>query len=184
MIYWFIGLLVEKFSIICERFRTHYQLHRFAHHGCNCHIDGIGSFSYSNISLGNNVFIGSGAIFVSSKAKIVIGSNVMFGPCVMMVTGNHRTDVIGELMSDVKEKRPKDDEDVVIEDDCWIGMGAIILKGVKIGKGSVVGAGAIITKDLPPYSIATSSQGVVVRSRFSREDLEKHISILSQKGKL
>ena len=63
--------------------------------GKNCHIDGPGSFSANHISLGSNVFIGSGATFVSSVAHIRIGSNVMIGPNVVIVTGNHRCDVKG-----------------------------------------------------------------------------------------
>lgn len=74
----------------------------------------------------------------------------MFGPNVSIVTGNHRIDVIGKYMVDVKEKREIDDQSVVIEDDVWIGRGATILKGVTIGRGSVIGAGTIITKNVDP----------------------------------
>lgn len=179
--FWIIGKILTLISNLCIRFRSKYILHSFAEHGEDCHIDGGGNFSCRNISLGNNVFIGPNATFVSSRASIYIGSNVMFGPNVMIATGNHRIDVIGELMSNVKEKRKQDDEDVIIEDDCWIGMGVIILKGVKIGKGSVVGAGAIITCNIPPYSIATAKTELNIRPRFNEENLEKHINILSQK---
>ena len=67
----------------------------------------------------------------------------MFGPNVTIITGNHRTDIIGKTMISVtiNEKLPENDENVVINDDVWIGANAIILKGVTIGKGSVVGAG-------------------------------------------
>ncbi len=46
---------------------------------------------------------------------------------------------------------------VIIEDDCWIGAGAIILNGITIGKGSVVGAGSVVTKDVPPYTIVAGN---------------------------
>jgi acetyltransferase-like isoleucine patch superfamily enzyme len=52
---------------------------------------------------------------------------------------------------------------VIIEDDVWIGMGAVILKGVRIGKGSVVAAGAIVTKDVPPNSIVAGNPAQVVK---------------------
>lgn len=102
----------------------------------------------------------------------------MFGPNVMIATGNHRIDVIGSYMADVKEKRESDDEDVVIESDVWIGMNAIILKGVHIGEGSVIGAGAIVTKDVPPYSIVTNSVKMRIRERFTPEQIEQHKSKL------
>lgn len=53
---------------------------------------------------------------------------------------------------------------VTIEEDCWLGTGAIVLPGVRIGKGSVIGAGAVVTKDIPPYSVAIGVPARVVRS--------------------
>lgn len=58
---------------------------------------------------------------------------------------------------------------VVVEDDVWIGAGAIILSGVRVGKGAVVGAGAVVAKDIPPYSIAVGNPARVVKSRFSND---------------
>lgn len=65
----------------------------------------------------------------------------MTGPNVSIITGNHRIDLIGRYMNTVSndEKLPENDQDVIIEGDNWIGAGAIILNGVKIGIGAVVG---------------------------------------------
>lgn len=98
----------------------------------------------------------------------------MFGPNVTIVTGNHRFDVIGAYMVNVKEKRENDDEDVVVGNDVWIGMNTIILKGVHIGEGSVIGAGTIVTKSIPPYSIVTNKVVMNIRQRFTQEQLEQH----------
>ena len=163
---WVIGFILQKLSELIWRFRAQWIFHEMESVGKNCHIDGPGSFSANHISLGNNVFIGSGGTFVSSIAHIRIGNDVMIGPNVMIVTGNHRFDVKGKTMIEVTEKRPEDDQDVVIEDDCWIGMNALILKGVNIGKGSVIGAGSIITKSIPPYSIVYSHQNNIEQRRF------------------
>ena len=122
-----------------------------------------------------------GATFVSTDAQIYIGNDVMFGPNVSIVTGNHRTDVIGKHMIDVHEKREKDDEDVVIEDDVWIGMGATILKGVTIGKGSVIGANTLVVNSVPPYSIVTTKIQTMVKQRFSEEELILHKKVLEER---
>ena len=53
---------------------------------------------------------------------------------------------------------------IVIEDDCWLGGGVIVLAGVTIGKGSVIGAGSIVTKDIPPYSVAVGNPCKVMRT--------------------
>ena len=105
----------------------------------------------------------------------------MFGPNVSIVTGNHRIDVIGKHMIDVHEKREIDDLDVIIENDVWTGMGVTILKGVRIGEGSVIGANALITKDVPAYSIVTTKSEMIIRKRFSDEDLYIHKQIIHKK---
>ena len=75
---------------------------------------------------------------------------------------------------DTVTKEVGSDGKVVIEDDVWIGSNAIILKGVHVGFGSVIGAGAIVTKDVPEGSIVAGSPARVIGMRFSGEDLEKH----------
>ena len=54
---------------------------------------------------------------------------------------------------------------VVIEDDVWVGARVIVLPGIRIGKGSVIGAGAIVTKDVPPFSICVGNPARIIRSR-------------------
>ena len=61
-------------------------------------------------------------------------------------------------MINAHEKMDGDDQDVIIEDDVWVGMGVIILKGVRVGKGSVIGAGTLLTKDILPYSVVTNER--------------------------
>ncbi len=111
--------------------------------------------TWSNIYLGNNIYLGDECYLLSARAKIIIGNNVMFGPRVTVITGNHRTDIVGKYMIDVTndEKRSTDDEDVIFEGDNWCGANSTILKGVTIGEGSIVVAGAVVVNDVPPYTI-------------------------------
>ena len=127
-----------------------------------------GSFTYKNIELGNHVFIGANAEFMSTRAKITVGDYVMFGPHVTIITGNHRTDIKDRPMMEVtdREKRQEDDENVIFEGDNWIGANVIILKGVTVGKGAVISAGALVTKDVEPYSIAGGVPAKVIKMRF------------------
>ena len=175
--------LIHKYCSFIDRIRCKYLLLSFKNHGDNCHIDGLGSFGSENISCGNNVFIGAGCFFLCSEAEIVIGNNVMFGPHVMIATGNHRVDVIGKYMTQVHNKLPENDASVIIEDDCWIGMGAIILRGVTIGTGSVIGAGSIVTGNVAPYSIVTGVKTQKSRERFNLEQIEEHEKILKETQK-
>lgn len=109
-----------------------------------------------NISIGNNVYIGSGATVLTTRARIEIGDWVMTGPNLTIVTGDHRTDVLDRPMMALAddEKLPENDQDVVIGNDVWIGSGVTILKGVKVADHCVIAAGAVVTKDVePPFSI-------------------------------
>ena len=62
---------------------------------------------------------------------------------------------------------------IIVEDDVWIATNAIILSGVKIGRGSVIAAGSIVTKDIPPYSIAAGCPAKVIRKRFNDDIIDK-----------
>src|SRR5690554_4061134 len=68
----------------------------------NIYIGKGSTFTYSNIFIGNNVSIGANSTFMSTNAKIIIGNNVMFGPHVFLISGDHRIDVVGKYMIDIK----------------------------------------------------------------------------------
>lgn len=68
------------------------------------------------------------------------------------------------------------DKPTVIENDVWIGYGAIILGGVRIGTGSVVAAGSVVTKDIPPFSIVGGNPAHVIKKRFSDSEIKDHLN--------
>lgn len=124
------------------------------------------NFSFQNIEVGDNVSIGSGALFLATESKIFLGNKVLFGPNVMIIGGNHNTSAVGEFMYDVHNKRPYDDQDIVFEDDIWVGAGAIILKGVHVGRGAIIAAGAIVNRDIPPYTVVGGVPAKIIGTRF------------------
>jgi len=100
------------------------------------------------------------------RADLIIGKNVMMASQVTIYGKYHRYDQIGIPMRDqgYGEFGP-----VVIEDDVWIGTKAIILKGIHIGKGAIVGAGAVVTKDVPSYAIVAGNPAKVIKWRKQEE---------------
>ena len=153
----------------------------FRSHGRNFIFDPSGRYSFNTISVGNDVYIGPGAQFSSIKS-ITIGNKIIFGPNVTIMGGDHNTSQIGRFMYDVQEKCSEDDLPIVIEDDVWIGTGAIILKGVTIGRGSIVAAGAVVTKNVPPYLIVGGVPAKVLRVRFDIETIIRHETALYPKN--
>lgn len=145
----------------------------FAHCGRNVRFNPFDEFSYSTIRIGDDVFIGKGACFAAKKG-ISIGDKVMFGPNVTIRGGDHNTSVVGRFMADVHEKRIEDDAPVVIEDDVWIGTGAIILKGVTVGRGAIIAAGAVVTHKVPRYAIAVGVPARVRGFRWTVQEIVEH----------
>lgn len=126
----------------------------------NCHIFAQdGSF----ISIGEDGRINRNVILgASNKEDIKIGSNVMIGPNVVFRTANHKYD-----KKDIPMRKQGHIADkIIVEDDVWIGANAVILQGVTIGKGSIVGAGAVVTKDIPSYSMVGGVPAKVIKENF------------------
>jgi acetyltransferase-like isoleucine patch superfamily enzyme len=169
-----IRLIARGYLFIQKAFRRLKMLllrYAFEAHGRHFIFDPDGLFSFENIRVGDDCTIGFGSILLASESRIIFGDKVMLGPSVVIIGGNHNTTVVGKYMYDVKEKRPQDDEDVILEDDVWIGSRATILKGVRIGRGAIVAAGAVVIKNVMPYSIVGGCPAKQISTRFSSLDL-------------
>lgn len=129
-----------------------------------------------NLSIGDGTSIPKGSTIYCTEAPLTIGRKVIFGPRPTIITGDHRTDIIGKYIIDVtpEEKLPENDLPVVIEDDVWVGANVTILKGVTIGCGSIVAAGAVVTKSFPPYSIIGGVPARLLKRRFTDEEIARH----------
>jgi len=141
-------------------------------YGKDLRIGGNVNLINDNITIGDNVFIGDRTT-IAGIVPVTIGDNVMFGPEVMIRGGDHNFSVVGKPMAEVKTggiNLP-----IIIEDDVWIGTRVIILKGVKICEGAIVGAGSLVTREVPPYSINVGSPSRPIRCRFSKENLKIHL---------
>ncbi len=149
---------------------------RFGRKGANVRFDPVGGqIDYAKVTVGNNTFLGDAAR-IWALETVEIGNDVMLGPDVYIMTGYHRTDVVGKT---IRESGPDDRQPVVIGDDVWIGARSTVLKGVRIGQGSVIGTGSVVGKDIPPYVVAVGNPCRVLHRRFSDEDLERHLRLLN-----
>ena len=172
-----LGKILCKMSSAKNHLKKEYYKSLLKNCGKDVYLGNDGIATYKNISIGNHVYIGSNYVLQSAHGEIEIGNHVMFGPGVHIHGGNHVFDKIGVYM-DTVTKAIESDGKVVIEDDVWVGSNAIILKGVRIGFGSVIGAGAIVTKNIPEGSIVAGNPAKVIGMRFNAEELGKHKATL------
>ena len=150
----------------------------FASCGRNFRFDPYGSYTFATIHVGDDVNLGTEPILMAARSTIKIGDGVFFGPQVALIGGGHNTSVVGRFMHDVTEKRPDDDRGVVIEDDVWVGARAMILRGVVVGRGSVVAAGAVVTKRVAPYAVVAGVPARVVKFRWDVDTILRHEAAL------
>ena len=119
--------------------------------------------SGKGIEIGDNSGIG---LNCRIAGPLSIGNDVMIAPGVNIITQNHEiSDINIPMRLQTAEKKK-----VTICDDVWIGVNAIILPGVTIGKGSVVAGGAVVTKDVLPYQIVGGNPAKVIRSRIMGDE--------------
>lgn len=169
-----VPLFCRAYKAVYSRVRMGLVRWRFAEYGRNFLFDPNGFYTFEHIHVGHDVTLGYRPVLLAALSRIYIGSKVMFGPEVSILAGNHNTSVIGTCMFDVHEKLPENDLDVWIEDDVWVGTKSIILKGVRIGRGSIIAAGSVVTKDIPPYSIAAGTPAQVKKSRWTLSEVLEH----------
>ena len=113
-----------------------------------------------NVKIGTNVFFNRN-VFITARDTVSIGNNVLIGPNVVINSGNHNYKNKAQPIS----QQGHSVAPIVIEDDVWIGANCAILKGVHIGKGAVIGAGCIVTKDVAPYSVVVGNPLKVIGYR-------------------
>ena len=132
----------------------------FDHCGENVNIERNADFgSGRGIIIGDNSGLG---VNCSVRGPLEIGANVMMGPDVIIMTSSHNVDSTSIPMNQ-QGSLPK--QKVVIGDDVWIGTRVIILPGVRVGTGSIIGAGAVVTKDVPDYSIVVGVPAKIIKYR-------------------
>ena len=128
------------------------------YHGKNINIEHGAEFN-GQCTCGDNSSVG---VHCKLFGPVEIGNNVMMGPECIFYTINHKHDRTDIPMIAQGMTKPKK---VIVEDDVWIGSRCIVLPGVVIGKGSIIGAGTVVTKSVPPNSIVCGNPGKIVRHR-------------------
>lgn len=135
-----------------------------------------------NIIAEEPMSIGPNSTIYTTRAKLIIKSHFISGPNLTIITGDHHY-VVGKFIDEVKDKDKliENDQDVIIEEGVWCGANVTIMKGVTIGRESIVAAGAVVTKSCPPYSIIGGVPAKVIKLKFTQEQIMEHERLLYSK---
>ena len=101
-----------------------------------------------SIEIGDNMSMNTNVQIGASSGRIAIGNNVLIGADVVLRAADHGLARDAEIIG-----QPHAGGEIIVEDDVWIGSNAVVLRNVRLGKGCVVAAGAVVTKDVEPYIV-------------------------------
>ena len=143
----------------------------------------VNIWAKNEIIIGDNFYIGR---YSQIECDSRIGNNVIIGNFVAFVGRyDHHYELVGVPTRLAPQIRDKDynwkgiDSKIVINDDVWIGYGAILLSGITIGKGAIIAAGSIVTKDVEPYAIVGGNPAHHIKYRFNPNQIKKHEELLN-----
>lgn len=138
--------------------RTELLSEMFAEIGENCYIEPPlhANWGGKHVHFGKNVYANFGLTMVDDT-HIYVGDGTMFGPNVVIATAGH------PILPSLREKQYQYNIPVHIGKNCWLGAGVLVMPGVTIGDNSVIGAGSVVTKDIPANSVAVGNPCKVLR---------------------
>lgn len=131
-----------------------------------------------NMYLDDYVIIQDHNNFISHKGKLIVKKYSVVSAGCLIIPGAHKLKVGLPFWMSAKHHIADKEDDIIIEEDSWIGAGCILLPGVKIGRGCVVGAGSVVTKDVPDYAVVVGAPARIVATKFSLKDVLNHERIL------
>ena len=134
-------------------------------HNAELHVFNFRDLPHAFIRIGRGTFVGE-SVVIRGQGGVSIGNAVLIAPMAKILAVNHNyTDITRPVID-----QGISGKGIVIEDGAWIGAGAAILDGVRIGRGAVIGANAVVTRDVPAHCVAVGSPARVVRDLRAVED--------------
>lgn len=127
------------------------------------------------VTIDDNVFISEYCHIAAHPFKI--GRDVIIGPRLTAICNNHIFNRVGQTVYEYASDKIY--KPIEIEPDSWLGANVTLLPGVTVGQGCIVGAGSVVNKSLPPYTICVGVPCRPIRTRFSEEDLRKHLQAIN-----
>lgn len=137
-------------------------------------------FNKKNLYMEEHTSIPGGAMILNPRSKFIMKKGTFSSYNLCVCPGNHAS-LIGKFKHDVTDAMKDElfpdgryDKDIVVEEDVWMGINVTLLNGAHIGRGAIIGAGCVVTGEIPPYAIAVGNPCQVKRFLFTPEEIIKH----------
>ena len=143
----------------------------------------LNSFKINRVHVGNYTYGALNVLMYNNEAELNIGHFCSIAPGVtFLLSADHYLNHISTFPFKVKLLKSEKYEaitkgNILVDDDVWIGQGAIILSGVHIGQGAVIAAGAVVTKNVAPYAIVGGNPAKVIRYRFDKKIIDQLLEV-------
>lgn len=181
-------IVIRQILNCVRKIRLAYRKRIYGYYADTARIErGVKVYAPVNMYMYENTNIGTGGVIMNTRAKFIMKKGSLASIDLLVVTGNHLS-VPGMFIRDVtdgvKDRLDVDrqyDRDVIVEEDVWIGARVTLLCGVRVGRGAIVAAGAVVTRDVPPYAIVGGVPAKVVSYRFGLEEIKRHEEALYTK---
>lgn len=142
----------------------------------------------NNLYLDELTNIDEDAIIMNTRARFIMKkySGAAFGLTVITgghisVPGKHHKQINDKIKDEI-DFNHEEDQDIIVDEDVWIGARAILLRGVHLGRGCIVGAGSVVRRSVPPYAMVAGNPAKIIGFRFTPKEMEIHEAALMPEG--
>ena len=169
-----LGKVIRKIRNKFEQLFPQYPAKDFGRIGLHCKIGRDSALVPQNIFMDDYSIIQDRNNFISYDGKLVLGKYSVISSGCIIVPANHQPAVGVPFYVATMTHIGDDSRTIEIAEDVWVGAGCILLPKCKIGRGAIVGAGSLVTKEIPPYAVAVGHPAKVVAAKFSKEMIIEH----------
>lgn len=155
-------------------FGTIYPRRAFGAMGRGCHIGKSCTLVPRQMYLDDYVIVQNLVNVIASEGKVVVKKYSVISSQCIIIPGLHMAAPGVPFYYQAKERVGDENLTICIDEDCWVGAGAILLRHCHLGRGSVVGAGSVVTKDFPPYAVVAGNPAKIIGVKFSKADILAH----------
>lgn len=145
-------------------------------------------YNPNNLIMEEKTNIDHGAIIMNTRAKFIMKkySGAAFGLTVITgghisVPGKHHKQITDKIKDEI-DFNHEEDQEIIVDEDVWIGAKSILLRGVHLGRGCIVGAGSVVRRSVPPYAMVAGNPAKIIGFRFTPKEMEIHEAALMPEG--